>query len=197
MWLAACMSCPAPVQFWEQRVKRTSYWPMGTKSKTKRWGRPAWNSGRRALGWEEITKSWWYSFLFFWLHCGACGILVLWPGIESATSALAVWQSLNPWTAGEVLIFLSKRSICRFRISRVKKKENSLSQDLNRALPLKANVLYLLTLWGPCLVYLISWFYLPSGHLCLNNDDVTVTVIMIKFKKTTTTCWVLKYVPGK
>lgn len=62
--------------------------------------------------------------------------------MEPATSALEVWQSLNPWTAGEVPIFLSKRSICRFRISREKKKENGLSQD-NRVLPLKADVFIL------------------------------------------------------
>ena len=46
-------------------------------------------------------------FLFFfffnlWLCCTACGILVPWPGIEPAPSALEVWR-VNHWTAREVL----------------------------------------------------------------------------------------------
>ena len=38
----------------------------------------------------------------FWPHCGACGILVSWPGIEPAPPALEAW-SLNCWTTREVL----------------------------------------------------------------------------------------------
>ena len=30
------------------------------------------------------------AFFSFWLHCLACGILVPWPGIEPAPSALEV-----------------------------------------------------------------------------------------------------------
>ena len=39
-------------------------------------------------------------FFFFWLCLEACGILVPWPGIEPAPSAVEVW-SPNHWTARE------------------------------------------------------------------------------------------------
>ena len=39
-------------------------------------------------------------FFIFWLHCTACGILVLWPGIEHRPSAVRA-QSPNHWTARE------------------------------------------------------------------------------------------------
>ena len=42
-------------------------------------------------------------FTFSWLHCMACGILVPQPGTEPMSLGLEV-QSLNHWTAREVLI---------------------------------------------------------------------------------------------
>ena len=39
--------------------------------------------------------------LFFFLHCEACVISVLWLGIKPPLLAIEVW-SLNDWTAGEV-----------------------------------------------------------------------------------------------
>ena len=39
-------------------------------------------------------------FLFFWLHCAACGILVPRPGIEPGPSAVKA-RSPNLWTARE------------------------------------------------------------------------------------------------
>ena len=41
----------------------------------------------------------------FWLCHPACGILVLWPGIEPMPPAMEVW-SLNHWTAREVPLLL-------------------------------------------------------------------------------------------
>ena len=46
-----------------------------------------------------------YLFVYIvWPPLRACGISVLWPGIEPAPLSLALW-SLNPWTAKEVLGF--------------------------------------------------------------------------------------------
>ena len=41
------------------------------------------------------------TFVFFWLHCWACGILVPQPGIEPTSPAVEAW-SLNHWTTREV-----------------------------------------------------------------------------------------------
>ena len=45
-------------------------------------------------------------FLFlifiFWLHCEACRILVLWPGMESVPPVVEV-QNPNRWTVSKVL----------------------------------------------------------------------------------------------
>ena len=46
----------------------------------------------------------WFQVLllfYFWLHCMACKILMLWPGIKSIPPAEEVW-SLNHWTAREI-----------------------------------------------------------------------------------------------
>ena len=43
-------------------------------------------------------------WIFFWLHFAACGTLVLQAGTEPLPHALEA-QSLNHWTAREVLIF--------------------------------------------------------------------------------------------
>ena len=42
-----------------------------------------------------------FSFLFSWQCCTACGLLAPWPGIEPPPLALEV-QSLNHWTTREV-----------------------------------------------------------------------------------------------
>ena len=49
-----------------------------------------------------LIKTHTHTTTFFWLRCIACGILVPWPRIEPMSPALEA-QSLNHWTAGEVL----------------------------------------------------------------------------------------------
>ena len=49
-----------------------------------------------------------FPFLFFWLSCTACGILVSPPGIEPAPSAVDV-RCLNRWTTREVPLSLFYR----------------------------------------------------------------------------------------
>ena len=41
------------------------------------------------------------SFFIFWLHCAACRILVLQPGIEPVPPTVEVWN-INHWTTREV-----------------------------------------------------------------------------------------------
>ena len=40
-------------------------------------------------------------YIYFWLHCVACGILVPWSGIETVPSLVEV-EALNPWTTREI-----------------------------------------------------------------------------------------------
>ena len=123
-------------------TRRSTYQPgthgcLSVKG-TERWGRPARNSGRHNLGWRRDNKVIVrvLSFLKFCLQCTACGILVLWPGIKPTPSALGVQQSLNHWTAGEVLIFLSKTSNhVGSELAEWKRKNSSLSSLITRQSP--------------------------------------------------------------
>lgn len=45
-----------------------------------------------------------HGFVFFWLHCSACGILVSLPGIEPMPTAVEA-VSLNYWIAREVPLY--------------------------------------------------------------------------------------------
>ena len=48
-----------------------------------------------------LFKKWMdFIYLFIWLHCAACGLLVPQPGIEPVPPALDA-QSLSPWTSRE------------------------------------------------------------------------------------------------
>ena len=53
------------------------------------------------------------SFFFFWRDCLACGILVSWPGIQTAPPALEVWR-LKHWIQGSPPASLSYR-LCPIR----------------------------------------------------------------------------------
>ena len=55
---------------------------------------------RRALSHSSLSLS--LSSLFVWLHCVACGILALGPGIEPAAPKVEA-QSLNHWATREGL----------------------------------------------------------------------------------------------
>ena len=55
-----------------------------------------------------------YLFIYFWPCSAACGILVPWPGIEPAPSAVKA-RSPNHWTTRELLhlfILLSSLNVC-------------------------------------------------------------------------------------
>ena len=45
------------------------------------------------------------SFLIFWLHWAACGVLIPQFGFEPVPPAVEAW-SLNHWASGEVQLFL-------------------------------------------------------------------------------------------